>query len=331
MHRWWRIQSSVISMWYGSRGVLFYLLWPLQWLYRLVLWVKKALYRLGIFSVYRASVPVIVVGNVTVGGVGKTPLVGAVVKKLQDAGRNPGVVARGYGGAAESWPQVVEAVSDPFMVGDEPVMLAQQLGCPVVVAPKRAHAVAVCEQMGCDVIVADDGLGHMAMGRDYEIAVVDGRRRFGNGQCLPAGPLREPLFRLRQVDSVIYRDPLSELHPNFRCEPDKFVSLADSSDEELLSCFDGSKVHAVAGIGDNERFFSSLRSLGCEVIVHSFPDHHRYSADDIIFADSLPVVMTEKDAVKCRDFCGDGYWFLSMRVIVADSFFTGALGVGLGL
>jgi tetraacyldisaccharide 4'-kinase len=274
---------------------------------------RRSLYRMGILRAARVGIPVVVVGNITAGGSGKTPVVLWVVQALAAQGWRPGIVSRGYGGRVSTLreaPAAVHRASDPAVVGDEPVLLAQRSGCPVWVGADR---VAACRALRthhpeCDVLVLDDGLQHYALARDVEIAVVDARG-FGNGRRLPAGPLREPVSRLQEVDAVVCNGASGVQGFAMRLEGRGFVRLM-----EPASPPEGSpgarRVHAVAGIGDPPRFFRHLEALGLEVVPHAFPDHHPFAAADLDFGDALPVVMTEKDAVKCAGFARPDWWML---------------------
>ncbi len=251
----------------------------------------------------------VVVGNLTVGGTGKTPLVLWTVARLREAGYRPGVVTRGYGGRAPSWPQRVAADSDPVRVGDEAVLLARRGGCPVAAAPDRvAAARLLTETQGCDVVVADDGLQHYRLARAVEVVVVDGERRLGNGRCLPAGPLREPRGRLRGADFVVVRGQGGAGEWSMDYLPGALRRVADDATAGAPEA--GSRVHGVAGIGAPGRFFAQLRALGWEVVEHPFPDHHPFRPGDLDFAEPLPVIMTEKDAVKCAPFAAPQHWYL---------------------
>jgi tetraacyldisaccharide 4'-kinase len=220
-------------------------------------------------------------------------------------------VSRGYGGGAAQWPQGVAADSDPLLVGDEPVLIARRTGCPVVVAPRRAAAAKkILADYACDVIVCDDGLQHYALARDLEIAVMDGARRLGNRRCLPAGPLRETPARLRTVDLIVVNGAGLPGECKMRLAGDVAYSLSDPNARYELRHWQGGAVHGVAGIGNPERFFAHLRALGLEVREHPFPDHHRFRAEDLHFADELPVIMTEKDYVKCRGFAQAHHWYV---------------------
>jgi tetraacyldisaccharide 4'-kinase len=265
-------------------------------------------------------VPVIVVGNISVGGTGKTPLTLWLVQSLQRAGWRPGIISRGYGGS-QTGPLAVRLDSDPAEVGDEPLLLARRAGVPVWIARRRARAGRglLAAHPEVNVLIADDGLQHYALARDLEIAVVDGVRRFGNGWPLPAGPLREMPGRLDTVDAVVVHggdaDWLSVRVPVYRMhlEPTRLHHLSDPARTRPLDWLKGRRVHAVAGIGHPERFFELLRSLGAEVQPHVFPDHHAFSRRDL---PQGTVVMTEKDAVKCASFARPDDWVLEVDAVV---------------
>lgn len=266
------------------------------------------------------GVTVIVVGNVVVGGSGKTPFIGWLTQQLQAHALRVGIISRGYGGKSTVWPREVTPQSDPREVGDEPVMLAQQLGVPVMVAPKRKIALdALLAKHSLDVVISDDGLQHYGLPRDVEIVLVDSQRLFGNRLCLPAGPLREPLERLQQVDFLVYngalpliRQPsavqaLVQAHDAksyaMRLEPLRLRHLFDDSKKVPLEQFAGRTVEALAGIGNPERFFASLRALGMTVNAHPFADHHAFTPEALLALNAQnPLIMTAKDAVKCRPF-----------------------------
>ncbi|MCP1676281.1 tetraacyldisaccharide 4'-kinase [Natronocella acetinitrilica] len=290
---------------------------PLSWLYRGVMLCRRLAYRFGLRKRHQLAVPVMVIGNIFVGGTGKTPLVIWMTRYLQSMKRRPGIITRGYGGQAEKWPQLVEPDSDPYEVGDEPVLLAQRTGCPVVASPNRVEAAeALLHQFGCDVIVSDDGLQHYALARDLEVVVIDAARGLGNGHCLPAGPLREPRRRLRGVDLVVANGGPSWItHYYFTLKLDKAHALSSDTVCDLGS-FSGSQVHAVTGIGNPDRFFAALRRFGIEVIPHPFADHHPFTKRDILFDDELPVLMTEKDAVKCTRFADSRHWAVPAETVL---------------
>jgi len=306
--------------WYSINPVSV-LLTPLSWLFRSIAALRRICYRTGLLTVHALDVPVIVVGNISVGGTGKTPLVIWLVKQLQQAGYSPGIVSRGYRGRAQHWPQSVNADSDPVMVGDEAVLLASHTACPLVVAPDRvAAARMLLNNHDCDIIVSDDGLQHYALKRDIEIIVIDGERRFGNGQCLPAGPLRETITRLNKADVVIVNGGYA-LHGEqmMKLVPQQILNLLDRQQRWPEQGAANKKIHAVVGIGNPQRFFTTLEEMGFDLIKHVYPDHHDYRAGDILFDDKLPVIMTEKDAVKCRSFANANHWFLAVTAQIDEA------------
>ena len=308
------------ELWY-SKSALVLLLLPLSWLFSVLVTLRRFAYRVGLFKVHRLPVPVIVVGNLTVGGTGKTPLVTYLVETLRKAGLKPGIVSRGYGGAASSWPQQVRQDSDPSVVGDEAVLLARRCACPMTVGPNRpAAARALLAHNDCDVIISDDGLQHYALGRDIEIAVIDGVRRFGNNLCLPAGPLREPLGRLKSVDLQVVNGLAGRGEFSMQITGTVLQNLEDNEKHLALTAIRGKSVHAVAGIGNPRRFFDPLKQHGLKPIEHTFPDHHDFVAYDILFEDEMPVLMTEKDAVKCKRFAKNWHWYLPVSAVLDDSF-----------
>jgi len=294
---------------WDSINPLSILLLPVSGLFCLLAKLRALFYKKGWLASYRAPLPVIVVGNINVGGTGKTPLIIELAKQLQARGHKPGIISRGYGGNASSWPQQVTAESTAQQVGDEPVLIFQRSGCPMVVGPnRRADIELLLQQADCDVILSDDGMQHYALQRDLEIAVIDAQRQLGNGFCLPSGPLRETAARLLTVDLVLLNGGDSA-QCSFRlaagaCEP---VGQTDLRSREL-SEFKNCRVHAIAGIGHPQRFFSMLQQNGIEVIPHAFADHYVYQLADLQFDDQLPVLMTEKDAVKCREFPLSQHW-----------------------
>lgn len=302
--------NGLASHWYRTTPLTLLLL-PLSWLFCAVALGRRWAYHTGLLKIQRLPVPVIVVGNISVGGTGKTPMVAWLVALLRKEGYRPGIISRGYGGGAAHWPQQVRPDSDPAMVGDEAVLLARRCRCPMAVGPDRpAAARALLEHADCDIIISDDGLQHYRLGRDVEIAVVDGVRRFGNGHCLPAGPLREPVRRLRTVDVVIANGTAGPREYAMKLQPASLRNLQQAEKTRPLKQFAGQRVHAVAGIGNPRRFFELLTSHGVEVIEHPFADHYPFRAGDIDFGDELPVLMTEKDAVKCQAFAKAHHWYL---------------------
>lgn len=303
---------NITTLWY-QKHVLSRLLLPLSWFFRALVSLRRFAYRQRWLRAEKLSVPVIVVGNITVGGAGKTPVVLWLANWLVAQGRRPGIVSRGYGGQVSDVPQLVTPTSDPRRVGDEPVLLARRTGCPVAVSRDRvAAARLLIADHNCDVIVSDDGLQHYALARDAEIVVVDGARRFGNGELLPAGPLREPLSRLQTVDFIVTdRNPQPGEYLIARyCS--KFLAVANAERQTEPSAWRGRRVHGVAGIANPNQFFDSLRDMGLDVVSHPFPDHYLFQAGDLAFAENLPIIMTEKDAVKCRSFATAEMWYAEL-------------------
>ncbi|WP_372783713.1 tetraacyldisaccharide 4'-kinase, partial [Litorivivens sp.] len=304
------LAARIERAWYRKRAVGLLLLWPLELLYRLLSALRK---RWLIKKSIPQLTPVIVVGNISVGGTGKTPLVIAVVRWLQSQGYKPGVISRGYGGEAPEYPCAITDTSSAREVGDEPLLIARTAQCPVVVGPDRVAALARIESdFGCDIVVSDDGLQHYALQRDVEIIVVDGMRGMGNGHCLPVGPLREPPSRLATADLLVVNGETTEQWGRsghvMRLEPGKLVNLV-TGEKRGADDFPV-HVHAVAGIGNPKRFFTTLVELGMRPVQHRFSDHHAFTAQDFKFKEPLPVVMTEKDAVKCQGFAQSNLWYV---------------------
>lgn len=309
--------DTLESAWYGSRRAPWWT-WPLAALYSVVVRLRGLLYRVGWLRSVRLPVPVIVVGNLSVGGTGKTPLTIAVAAALQAHGYHPGVVSRGYGGSQRD-PQLLGEKPLPSLVGDEPCLI-RAAGIPVSVGRDRPAAARLLLEAGCDVVIADDGLQHYALARDIEICVIDGTRRFGNGQLLPAGPLREPMRRLQRVDFRVCNGSVAQ--PGevvMQLRGGEVVSLAEGGHRPLRD-FAGQQVHAVAAIGNPARFFDSLRAAGLMPIEHAFADHHPFAPEDIAFADDLPVLMTDKDAVKCVGFSKPHWWRVPVQAVLPPTF-----------
>ena len=290
------------------------LLLPLSGLFWLLSTVRRTLYRVGGLHRVRLPVTVIVVGNISVGGAGKTPLVIWLVNFLKTHGYHPGIVSRGYGGSGKG-PQAVTSQSDPAEVGDEPLLLAQRCGCPVWIGRDRAAAgqALLAAHPAVDVLVSDDGLQHYRLRRDMEIAVIDGLRRFGNGFILPAGPLREAASRLRQIDAVVVNQPTAAVQAGqyaMYLRGEVFYNLMQPEQRISAADLTGQALHAVAGIGNPRRFFDHLRGLGLNIIEHAFADHHVYQARDLQFDGAI--LMTEKDAVKCKRWSLTNCWVLAV-------------------
>ncbi len=312
-----------IEHYWSSLNPVSLALLPLSLLFCLLAGFRRGLFALGLKRTVKLPVPVVVVGNISVGGTGKTPLVVWICKFLQAQGLKPGIVSRGYGGNASHWPKAVAPDSDPSEIGDEPLLLARRTQCPVFVGPNRPEAAqALLDQHQCDIIISDDGLQHYALQRDIEVAVVDGQRLFGNGLCLPAGPLREWRKRLQQVDLVVSNgtSPLSASQMNLQATV--LVNVKDPSRRQTTTKFAPRTVNAAAGIGNPQRFFDTLKALGFESENYSFADHHNYQRGDMPTSDKRPLIMTEKDAVKCREFAEPEYWYLEVEAIMDDNFAT---------
>jgi tetraacyldisaccharide 4'-kinase len=309
--------DTLESAWYGNGRVPWWA-WPLATLYGAVIRLRSGLYLAGWLASVRLPVPIIVIGNLSVGGTGKTPLTLAVVEALRSRGYSPGVVSRGYGGSQRE-PLLLGDTPDPARVGDEPCLIRTS-GVPVAVGRDRPAAARLLLEAGCNVLVADDGLQHYALARDVEICVIDGVRRFGNGRLLPAGPLREPLSRLRRVDLRVCNGGVAaDGEYPMQLRGGDVVALCDGQQQSLAS-FKGQRVHAVAAIGNPQRFFASLRGADIELIEHAFADHHAFAPADLNFNDDLPVLMTDKDAVKCQRFAQPHWWRVPVRAELPTSF-----------
>lgn len=309
------------AVWYRRFHPVSLVLLPLSWLYGLGVRLRRLAYGRGWLPVERLPVPVIVVGNLTVGGTGKTPAVLWLTERLRGAGLRPGIVLRGYGGLARDWPQHVTPTSDPDAVGDEAVLLARNSGCPVAAGPDRAAAArSLLAEGGCDIIVSDDGLQHYRLGRDLEVLVVDGERGFGNRRCLPAGPLREPLSRARELDLVLCNGGGCAAGEPMELVPGPLTALAEPGRTRPLAELRRLRVTAVAGIGNPGRFFAMLRRAGLHVDERPYRDHHRFTAEEAAAWPPGPVLMTEKDAVKCERFAGRDHWYLPVRARIDEAF-----------
>lgn len=303
-------------MWYEG-APSYRLLLPLSGIYWFLITLRRFLYQIGLFGRHKAAVPVIVVGNITTGGTGKTPVTIWLVNALRERGLAAGIVSRGYGGSRSSTSMRVDAASDPTVVGDEPVLLAQRTQCPVVVDANRARAAQMLADDGVDVIVADDGLQHYRLERTYEICVIDGARGLGNRLLLPAGPLRETIDRLEEVDQILVNGMRHEESTDITVGEQNAIefNLVASEVERLngsltrpIKRFSGTTVHGIAAIGNPARFFDMLRAHGIQVIEHAFRDHAAISQRDLDFGDDFDVLMTEKDAVKLGHVSSDKYW-----------------------
>jgi len=323
------MRGALTQLWYGNaRGAA--LLAPLAWLYGALMSARRRAYERGLLRRYGVGCPVVVVGNLTVGGTGKTPLVAWLARQLQTQGYRVGILSRGYGSRAHA-ARLVGANATWQEVGDEPFWLAQSTGCLTAVGADRVAAGRLLSARGMNVIVSDDGLQHLRLVPDCRIVVVDGERGFGNGRLLPAGPLREPITELGKADAVVVNGAAAAATPlgssgqlldaariEMQLVPGAALALAGSSTRTLES-FRGTRLHAVAGIGNPARFFRALRAFGIEVIEHAFADHHALVASELEFGDDLPVLMTEKDAVKCRSFADARLWYVPVTAQLTDA------------
>jgi len=308
------------DLWYGKHP-LSIVLAPFAWCYQFIMTLRHLAYQSGVLPMQRLNIPVIVVGNIVVGGTGKTSLVIWLAENLKAKGYKPGIISRGYKSKVKQWPQQVRKDSNPELVGDEPVLLARRTDCPIAIAPNRhAAAEALIEHEQVDIIICDDGLQHYALARDIEIAVIDGVRRYGNGRCLPAGPLREPISRLKSIDMVVCNSGAVRGEFEMVYVPQQPCSVADENKKCDIEQFRNKPLHAIAGIGNPAKFFSYLRGRGIHTVEHEFPDHYQFKAEDICFDDNFPVVMTEKDAVKCTGFASEEHWFLPINVNMSNAF-----------
>lgn len=308
-----RLTVWLNHIWY-DKTVFRFLLWPFSLLYLIVVLIRRTFYQMGLLKSEQFSVPVIIIGNIVVGGTGKTPLVIELTKQLQNRGFKPGIVSRGYGGNRGSQVLAVTGDSDPMICGDEPVLLAQKTQVPIVIAKKRSLAVKkLLNDFACDIVLSDDGLQHYSLKGDIEIAVVDAKRKNGNGFCLPAGPLREPASRLATVDFVLLNGV------DFKIQSNAFYQLINPENQKLASEF-SEKVHAVAGIANPVNFFKECQESGLRIFEHPFPDHHRFTREDLNFSDDAPVIVTEKDAIKIRQFGLTNVWVLPITAVIPSDF-----------
>ncbi|WP_419793118.1 tetraacyldisaccharide 4'-kinase [Serratia fonticola] len=304
-------------IWSGS-SLVYLLLLPLSWLYGLVSGLIRLSYRCGLRKSWRAPVPVVIVGNLTAGGNGKTPMVIWLVEQLQQRGYRVGVVSRGYGGKSAVYPLVLDAQTTTRQAGDEPVLIFQRTGAPVAISPKRAEAVqALLNQGKLDLIITDDGLQHYALQRDFELVVIDGVRRFGNGWWLPAGPMRERVSRLKTVDACVANGGVAQ--PGeiaMKLQAQDAVNIASG---ERRPAIELPHVVAMAGIGHPPRFFATLEKLGVEVEREvAFADHQEYNHGQLaaLASQGQTLLMTEKDAVKCRAFARPDWWYLPVEAVL---------------
>lgn len=339
------ISKTFIEKVWHSKNIFSVSLLPFSWLYIFFIWIRSLLYAVGLFSEIKINVPVIIVGNIVLGGSGKTPLVIWLSGHFKKKGFSPGVISRGYGGVFKADTEFVKPTSDPLLVGDEPVLIARNTHCPVIVGKKRSQAAKeLIEKHKCNIVISDDGLQHYSLARDIEIVVVDGKDPFGNCYCLPAGPCREPKSKpfysadfivntFKECSDISYSDLLDQLQLTYnetgivhqpktimRYIYRELASVTRPSKTISLSDFKGRTVHAVTGIHNPSYFFSYLRNQKLDLIIHHFPDHHNFTEKDIKFNDDLPVVMTEKDAVKCLKFSDSRHWYIPVKAQLDKSF-----------
>lgn len=314
--------DRLLEAWYRGHPALV-LLRPLEALFRCVVRRRRERFLRGEGDIYRAPVPVVVVGNITVGGTGKTPLILWLIEACRRHGLRVGVVSRGYGAKPPHLPWRVTADQSAEQAGDEPLLIVQRTGVPLAIDPDRPRAVrALLEAQPLDLILCDDGLQHYRLARDLELVLIDAARGLGNGRCLPAGPLREPAERLASVDALLHNGA-GEDPPGgyaFRLQPSALVHLGTGERRPLGHFLPGTAVHALAGIGNPRRFFATLEALHWRPIPHAFADHARYRAEQLRFSPALPVVMTEKDAVKCRAFAPADCWYLAVDAVPSPAF-----------
>ncbi|HIG65775.1 MAG TPA: tetraacyldisaccharide 4'-kinase [Methyloprofundus sp.] len=314
------IAKFVEEVWYRDHFIGTWLM-PLSFIFTDIAKFRRWLYKKGYKPVEKLPMPVIIVGNITLGGTGKTPLVIYLVEQLKAAGFKPGVISRGYGGQSTHWPVRVNADSDATLIGDEPLLIAQQTHCPVAVGPVRVESARLLlENDELDVIISDDGLQHYALYRDIEIVVIDGVRRFGNNFCLPSGPLREPQARIQEVDFVICNGGEPEESEILMQLEGSHALNMQTNERRALAEFKGGNCHALAGIGNPQSFFDLLAQQGISCQTHPFPDHYVYSSKDIGFKSADAIFMTEKDAVKCRSFATAQHWYVPVQANVESRF-----------
>lgn len=316
------LSDGLVAAWYKGHPLLGALS-PLEALYRRVVQGKRERFLAGVGEIYRAPVPVIVVGNITVGGTGKTPLILWLVNYCQQRGIKVGVVSRGYGAKPPQLPWRVEADQDAAIAGDEPLLIVQRSGVPLMIDPDRSRAIAaLLDAEPVQLILSDDGMQHYRMARDMELVLIDAARGLGNRRCLPAGPLREPVERLESVDALLYNGAPADPQDGFgfTLQPQALINVLTGERCPLDHFPNGQQVHAVAGIGNPQRFFKTLEALHLQPITHAFSDHAQFSAQLLDFSPALPLVMTEKDAVKCHAFAQPNWWYLAVDAQPSEAF-----------
>ncbi|SET31332.1 tetraacyldisaccharide 4'-kinase [Pseudomonas graminis] len=314
--------DRLLDAWYKGHPALA-LLRPLECLYRRVVNRKRARFLAGQGNSYQAPVPVVVVGNITIGGTGKTPLILWMIDHCRARGLRVGVVSRGYGAKPPSLPWRVLPQQPPEHAGDEPLLIVNRTGVPLMIDPDRSQAVrTLLAEESLDLILSDDGLQHYRLNRDLELVLIDAVRGLGNRRCLPAGPLREPVERLHSVDALLYNGAAADREDGFafQLKPSALVNLVTGERRPVDHFPPGQQVHAVAGIGNPQRFFNTLEGLHWRPVPHAFADHAVFSAQALSFTPALPVVMTEKDAVKCASFAAPDWWYLAVEAVPSPAF-----------
>ena len=313
------IQKWFLRVWYTENACYIFLL-PLSWLFYSLITLRGWLYKVGLMKSYKTNYPVIVVGNISAGGTGKTPIVIWLANYFISIGYKPAIISRGYGGKVGAKPLEVSESSDVRIVGDEALMMALKSNSTVIVHPDRVLALKYIADRDIDLVISDDGLQHYQLHRDYEIVTVDGQRMFGNCRLLPAGPLREPISRLKSVNTVLIQKEVIDHNEenSFYLNGELAINLMSGELREFEK-FSNKNVHAVAGIGNPKRFFRFIKNKGFNVIPHHFEDHKLYTSNDMFFDDELPVFMTEKDMIKCRAFDNKKLWYVPVDVVIDDS------------
>jgi tetraacyldisaccharide 4'-kinase len=326
MANWLQKQWLTFTLWH-------LLLLPISWLFSIVVTLRRFLYKSGFFHSYRLNVPVIVVGNINVGGAGKTPIVIWLAEQLKLSGYKPGIISRGYGSSLVGI-ATVSPDSDPSDVGDEPVLIAMRTACPVFVGAKRVEVglALLKAHPECDIIISDDGLQHYALQRDVELVVFDSVKGFGNGALLPAGPLREPISRLKTVDVIVgnglqsgVSQVVTPVPIEMQLKASTFYNLNNRQLELSPAEFAGKSITAVAGIGNPDRFFHQLSAMGLHFKSKAYNDHYQYRAQDFEDIDTDIVIMTEKDAVKCTSFARPSFWVLPVRAQIDKQLLTNVI------
>ena len=311
--------------WY-KKSLWLWLLWPFSLITKQISKRRLIKFLDGSTKTWSTNIPLIVVGNIVAGGTGKTPFVIWLTKKLSELGYKPGVISRGYGGRAKKYPLIVNDSTRARISGDEPRLIFQNTNVPVYVSPNRVEAAKqMIEETDCNVIISDDGLQHYQLGRDIEIVIFDGYRGIGNNLCLPAGPLREPIERIKSVDFIISssssltKEGIAE-NAIMKFKATEWVRLSDQKRVALDARPLGKIMHGVAGIGNPSKFFATLKEIGFKVIEHSFPDHYQFTEEDFTFSEQLPIVMTEKDAARCHKIDIKNIWVLKIEADLPDNF-----------